>query len=251
MLKKLLFLAVCACSVGYAFASRELCCCKDVEPTCCECKNTCDCCEHRCNNWQIMFKNGYFVPSDKHLRCMFKGDGCRSGGYYLEGALRYRLCRGLFAELVGSWFKKEGRSLLTTVYTSANATTDQAVCCAQQYGECFTLKLPTFGFGLKYFYDFCHDCLNVFAGAGLKAYFTRMNIACNYPGCCTCECDNSIGGYVGAGMQYKPFCGFILEAFVDYLTKTASSKKSSSCCSYNYCLDVSGVVAGLGIGYQF
>jgi hypothetical protein len=216
---------------------------------CCDCDN-----ERTCRNWQLIFKQGYFLPHDKTLKCMFKNDCQHAGGYYLEGAARYRLCRGLFLDLSGSWFRHRGRSVVLaksiTIKNSseASAETMQPAAATPTYGEPFCFKLPTFGFGLKYFYDLCCDCVNIFAGVGGKAYFLR--VTSDYPGCCKCDKSNSVGGYVGGGLQYLPFCGFTLEGFVDYNFKTISTKKSPNC-SMPTCLNVGGLVAGIGIGYTF
>lgn len=206
---------------------------------------------------------------------MLKACDGHSGGYFVEGAARYRLIKGLFLEANGSYFKGNGRSLVTklssTTFSSTGAVSSQVpvsantgcfssccdnscckdTCCSNEFGEKFTYKLPTFGLGLKYFHDFCHDCWNIFAGAGMKVFFVRTNAESSYPGCCACDTNNSVGGFVGAGLQWKPWRGLIFEGFIDYLTKTISTKKCAPVCSYECCLDVSGFAAGLGIGYQF
>lgn len=248
MIKKILL-----CSLCLGFAAQL------VAPFGQNCGCSCDCntncaCEQTYDNWQIMFKQGYFLPHDKNLRCMFRSGCNRPGGYILEGALRYRLVSKLFLELSGGWFKHNGCSIVCVkTVTTKNATAalpETAVPAAvtPSYGEPFCFKLPTFGFGLKYFVDLCCDCVNIFAGAGGKAFFMRTN-AC-YPGCCTCDKENTVGGYVGAGFQWLPFCGFTLEAYADYFIKRLSVKNAPSCSVAN-CLDLGGLAVGLGIGYTF
>ena len=219
----------------------------------CTCDSPCTC-DTTCSNWQVMFKQGYFYPHDKSLRCMFKNGCHHPGGYYLEGDLRYGLFCGLFLELSGSWFRQKGCSLVcvksTTVRTSTAtpATTTQPAAKTLTYGERFIYKLPTFGFGVKYFYDLCDNCLNIFAGIGGKVFFMRERA--DYCGCCRCDKSNTVGGYVGGGLQWTPFCGFTFEPFVDYMFKKTSNKKAPKC-SVSRCLELGGVVAGIGIGYKF
>lgn len=201
--------------------------------------------EHSCANWQLIVKQGYFMPHDKWLKFMLNSYCRRTGGYFVEGALRYRLCDALFLELNGSWFKHEGRSIVQVLSTTINGVTRRPVSTNLCLGEKLCYKLPTAGLGLKYFWDICDDCLNIFGGAGFKAFFMRST-NCSQ-GCCTHESQNCLGGFVGGGIQFKPFCGFILEGFVDYLIKTLQPSKCNNSCR----VDLGGLVAGVGIGYQF
>lgn len=237
----------CSCDCGYSRTcdcfKTDNCCFKD------------DCCDNdniTCSNWQLIIKQGYFHPKDKNLRCMFK-NGCNGsgGGYFLEGAARCRLICGLMFEVNGSWFRHKGCSLtcvksVTTVNPLTTVTAPKATCIS---GDPFCFKMPTFGLGLKYFYDICDNYLNIFAGAGGKVFFLETT-SC-YPGCCGCEKTYAAGGFVGAGLQYLPYCGFTLEAYVDYMFKTLAKSACSPCCDYSSCLDLGGLVAGIGIGYSF
>lgn len=206
--------------------------------------------EYSCPNWQFVFKQGYFLPNDKCLRIMLGNGHERSGGYYFEGAARYCLYKSLFLELNGSWFRQQGYSIVQAVTVTTNVVTKNQTtsnsCC---YGEKMCFKLPTFGLGLKYFANFCDDWFNVFAGAGLKVFFLRsIN---DYQGCCSCEIRDGVGGVVGIGTQFKPWCGLIIEGFIDYFIKSFCPSKYNQSCSCSCKVDVGGLAVGLGLGYQF
>ena len=199
------------------------------------------------HGWMFSVKQGYFVPQSDTLRDMFKCSG-GPGGYFVEGALRWDVYKGLNLELNSSYFGHNGRALATTITTSSSCVCHSSSCssgCCSSYRIEF--KMPTVGFGLKYFYCFHNRC-NVFIGGGIKGFFVRIKNESPYVPCH----DNSsaVGGFVHAGLLFDIYKGLFLEVFADYLGSRLDYP-CEDCSSCQYKLDVSGFAGGLGIGYKF
>lgn len=198
-----------------------------------------------CPEWAFMLKQGYFYPSSGTLRQQFHNSGSR-GGYFIEGALRYRCWCGLFAELNSSYFAHKGRSIVCSIATP----TCPAGCTT--CGDCFKFKLPALGFGLKYFFtlDQC-QCLEPFLGIGMKTFFVRVYN--NSPYIPQHQKINDIGGVFSAGLLCH-FCTYgLAEFFIDYQCKTVEVDccNNCSCPSACYPLNIGGVIAGIGLGLQW
>lgn len=216
--------------------------------------------------WTLTLKNGYFYPQECVLREIFDRCGGK-GGYWVEGAVRYRFWKGLNAEVSGSYFKHDG----------------VALCGC----ECTEVKIPTLGLGLKYFCE-CHDRVEVFVGAGLRVFFYRERNCSPYV--CQCVDETTVGGMVNFGVEFNVYKGFFIDLFVDYNfkklspdccnnnnncypcgTSCTSNNFCSTCCtpcctpccspcfspcgnccpSYCYEIHIGGFVGGIGIGYKF
>jgi hypothetical protein len=201
-----------------------------------------------CQDWQIMIKQGFFFPHDNWLKLMLSSGCRRPGGYLIEGAVRYRLCKQLFAELRGSWFQHVGHSIVQILSTTTDASTTLPASTNLYFGEKMCYRLPTLGLGLKYFWDLFGDCLNIFGGAGVNVFFMRSMNSCQ--GCCAYESRNCVGGCVGGGLQFKPLCNLVFELFADYLIKTLQPQKTSPC-GYSCKINLGGLVTGVGIGCKF
>lgn len=217
--------------------------------------------------WAITLKNGYFYPQECVLREIFDRSGGK-GGYWVEGAVRCRVWKGLNVEASGSYFKHDGCALCGT--------------------ECTEVKIPTLGLGLKYFFncaDFCDDCsdwckrFSLFLGAGLRVFFYRERNGSPYV--IQCVDKTTVGGMVNFGIEIDVYKGLFIDLFVDYNFKklnidcndcnsccnsccdpsctpcctpctTTSSTSCGFCCpSCRFDIHVGGVVGGVGIGYKF
>lgn len=197
-------------------------------------------------NWAITIKNGYFYPQDKVLRNIFDRCG-NKGGYWIEGAVRYNLWKKLDIEASGSYFSKKGKALCGT--------------------ECTKVKIPTFGLGLKYFFNFGDlssnsdflDKLSVFLGAGLRVFFYReKNGSCYVK---RCYKKTTVGGMVNFGFEFDVHKDFFIDLFFDYNFKKLKPCCNNNCCNVNVngtccpsCfadLHLGGLVAGIGLGYKF
>jgi hypothetical protein len=191
----------------------------------------------------LMFslKQGYFVPQDKNLRNIFDCHGSK-GGYFIEGALRYNVWDCLYLELNSSYFSHKGRASVTTI--SCN---DSSENCCEGCGECVKFKMPTLGFGVKYFYWF-HDCISFFVGGGLKAFFVRIKNDSPYVQ--RCNNKNELGGFLHTGFMFDVYKGLSIELFADYFG-TRLERPCTDISSITYRLNVGGFAGGLGIGYSF
>jgi len=229
--------------------------------------------EEKENRWAVTLKNGYFYPQDCNLRNIFCRCG-NKGGYWVEGALRYNMWKGLDIEASGSYFKKDGKAL-----------------CGN---DCTTVRIPTFGLGLKYFFNLGDiknsdskflDKLYFFLGAGMRIFFYKeKNCSCYVQQCVK---ETKVGGMVNVGFEYDLPKNFFLDLFFDYnfkefkpccndcccnnscCTPCCSSSCCNTCCNTNCCnnccnsidgsscpscfdcLKIGGLVVGLGIGYKF
>jgi len=234
----------------------------DVKRNChVNCDVTCerDCDSDRC--WAITIKNGYFYPKDKTLRCIF--DCCGSkGGYWFEVAARRSVWRDLNVEVSGSYFGKEGR----------------VICANNCVNECTKVKIPTLGFGLKYFFNFnkdeCEDScfrekFSLFIGAGLRVFFYKEENCSSYV--INCFKETTVGGMVNAGFEYDITKSFFMGLFLDYnfkklqpccdnncynncclTSQTTQNACQTSCCpSCFHCIDLGGLVAGISLGFKF
>lgn len=212
--------------------------------------------------WAFTLKNGYFYPQECVLREIFDCCGGK-GGYWIEGALRYRFWKGLNAEVSGSYFKHDGIALCGC--------------------ECTEVKIPTLGLGLKYFCE-CHERVEVFVGAGLRVFFYRERNCSQYV--CQRVDETTVGGMVNFGVEFNVYKGFFIDLFADYNFKKLSpdgcnnnnnccNSCSTSCFSGNSCgtctpccspccspcgnccpsccykIHIGGFVGGVGIGYKF
>jgi hypothetical protein len=189
----------------------------------------------------VSLKQGYFIPQSKVLREIFD---CHSskGGYFVEGALRYNVWDCLYLELNGSYFGHKGCAVVTTL--SSTNTSDK---CCRSCGECVDFKLPTLGFGAKYFYWF-HDCVSFFVGGGLKGFFVRIKNDSPHVRCC--DNQSAVGGFIHTGFLFDVYKGLSIELFADYLG-TRLKCPCTEASSIRYKLDVSGFAGGLGIAYSF
>jgi len=213
------------------------------------------CIETQCeenNRWALTFKNGFFYPQECILREIF--DRCGSkGGYWPELAIRYNCWKELYIEASGSYFKREGRALNSDEWTE--------------------VSIPTFGFGLKYFFnqkDFYDDCDNwldrcsFFLGGGLRVFFYREK-SCP-PFFPLCIKKTTVGGMVNAGFEVQVCKNLFIDLFVDYNIKkmyldcddislpynNQPNNVCGDCCpSCIYDIHIGGLVAGVGIGCMF
>jgi len=230
-MKKILFL----CTTLLIFSSLSFCATKN--------KN-----EKKENRWAITLKNGYFYPQDKTLRNIFCRCG-NKGGYWVEGAIRYNMWKGLDIEASGSYFKKDGK----------------AICS----NDCTTVRIPTFGLGLKYFFNLGDlgddskflDKLSFFLGTGMRIFFYKEeNCSCFVKKCVK---ETKVGGMVNVGFEYNLPKNFFLDLFFDYnfkefkpccndcCTNCCNSLDGTCCPSCFDCLKIGGLVVGIGLGYKF
>jgi len=197
-------------------------------------------------DWAVTIKNGFFYPRDCVLRDIFCQCGSK-GGYWIEGAVRYNLWKRLDIEASGSYFGKKGKALCGC--------------------ECTKVKIPTFGLGLKYFFNFGDlsdnsdwDKLSFFLGAGLRIFFyNEKNESCFVK---RCYKETTVGGMVNFGFEYDVHEEIFLDLFFDY-----NFKKLKPCCNNNCCctddlsgtccpscfadLHIGGLVVGIGLGHKF
>jgi len=202
-------------------------------------------------NWAVTIKSGYFYPQEKILRNIFDRCGGK-GGYWLEGAVRYNIFKYLDIEASGSYFNREGRAL---------------------YGnECTKVKIPTIGFGLKYFFtqiDFYNgegkyeNRWSFFLGSGLRVFFYRENNTS--PFVLNCVKKTTVGGMVNLGFEFRVWKKLFLDLFMDYNVKKLHLNRKNLCnSSYRLAGDnclcfpscthdihLGGLVSGIGLGYSF
>ena len=187
----------------------------------------------------LALKQGFFIPQEKTLRTMF--DCCGSkGGYFVEGALRYNVWDCLYLELNGSYFGRKGRSVISTTDNSSDS-------CCNECGERISFKMPTIGFGIKYFYWF-HDCISFYAGGGIKGFFVNIKNDSDYVP--RCDKQNTVGGFIHTGLLFDVYKGLFIELFADYLGAKLKCPRSNADL-IGYKLNVGGFAGGLGIGYSF
>ena len=195
------------------------------------------------HGWMFSVKQGYFVPQSDTLRDMFKCCGS-SGGYFVEGAFRYDVYKGLNLELNSSYFGHNGRALATTVTGTTSCECAHSSSCSPYR---ITFKMPTVGFGLKYFYNF-HKHVSVFIGGGLKGFFVRIKNESPYVPCH--DNGSAVGGFAHTGFLFDVYKGLTLELFADYLGTVLDSPCDDTGSTVSK-LNVSGFAGGLGIGYKF
>jgi len=188
--------------------------------------------------WAVTIKNGYFYPKDEVLRNIFCQCG-KSGGYWIEGAVRYNMYKGLNLEASGSYFEKNGKALNGTA--------------------CTKVKIPTIGLGLKYFLN-CFDKVSFFAGAGVRIFFYNEKNESDEVK--RCYKKTTVGGMVNFGCEVDVYKGFFVDLFFDYNFKKLTPCNCDNCRSYNpntgtCCpssfadLHIGGLVTGIGLGYKF
>lgn len=193
----------------------------------------------------FVLKQGYFHPSSNMLRQQFK-QSLSTGVYSVEGDIRYRCWRRLYAELNGSYFAHKGHAIVCNIPTPSCPATS-APC-----GECFKFKLPALGIGLKYFFELpCSPRIEPFIGIGMKAFFVRIHNNSAYV--TRNEKINTVGGVFNVGLLCHFCTRGLLEIFVDYQHKkiNPASTHTCNCPSVRYTLNISGVTAGIGIGLQW
>jgi len=231
----------------------------------------------------LTVKNGYFYPQEDVLRDIFDRNGSK-GGYWVEGALRYNFWKGLNVEASGSYFKRKGYALCSPCSTTC---CDTSCCCTPCWTcttnscnnccsscECTEVKIPTFGLGLKYFFE-CTKHIEFFVGAGLRLFFYHEQNYSPYVQQCV---DKTVpGGMVNAGIEFNVYKGFFIDIFADYnfgklnldccnnscypctTCDTCCVSNCNPCCSpcspccssCAYDIHVGGFVGGIGIGYKF
>lgn len=162
--------------------------------------------EEERERWALTLKNGYFYPQECILREIFDRCGGK-GGYWVEGAFRYRFWKGLNAEVSGSYFKHDGIALCGC--------------------ECTEVKIPTLGLGLKYFCE-CHERVEIFVGAGLRVFFYRERNCSPYV--CQCVDETTVGGMVNVGVEFNVYKGFFIDLFADYNFKKLCPDCCNNCC---------------------
>lgn len=196
-------------------------------------------------DWAVTIKNGYFYPRDCNLRNIFCQCGSK-GGYWFEGAVRYNLWKRLDIEASGSYFGKKGRALCGC--------------------ECTKVKIPTFGLGLKYFFNFGDwsdsermSKVSFFLGAGLRVFFySEKNDSCYVK---RCYKKTTAGGMINFGFEFDVHEDFFIDLFFDYNFKKLKPCCNNDCCDLNVngtccpsCfvdLHLGGLATGIGLGYKF
>ena len=193
------------------------------------------------HGWMVSLDQGYFVPQAKVLRDIFSCSGSK-GGYFVEGALRYNAWKCLYLELNSSYFGRKGRALIIPTSSTGSCCNKPCGC-----GECVDFKMPTIGFGLKYYYWF-RDYVSLFVGGGIKGFFVRIKN--DSPYVAHCNNKNAVGGFVHTGLLFDVYKGLFLELFADYLGARVKCPCDNTS-SVTYKLNVGGFAGGLGIGYKF
>jgi len=186
-------------------------------------------------------KNGFFYPQESVLKNIFARSGSK-GGYWFEGAACWRLWNNLNLEASGSYFERSGRAL-----------------CGS---ECTKVKIPTFGLGVKYFFNGnkfsnCYRSflgrISPFIGGGLRVFFYRE---CNQSQFMKTIEKTTVGGMLNAGIEIDLFRDLFVDLFVNYVgakvKPTCNKVDSIECCpSCIYDLNIGGVIFGAAIGYKF
>jgi len=235
-----------------------------------------DRCHDRCrwlDGFSFVVKNGYFIPQSDVLRDIFHKGGHGSGGYWVEGDLRYNFWDCFVLEASGSYFQRHGKALISPKCV----TLEQPLC-----DEKTKVQIPTFGLGLKYFWSFingdCHRWLtdaSLFIGGGMRVFFYREFDDSPYVPKHVKK--NTVGGMVDGGIQMTLCDRWLIELSLDYNIKKLEFKCTNSCkdscCKNDKCskldccitptlpntccpsarcnLNIGGAVIGLGLGYQF
>ena len=193
------------------------------------------------HGWMVSLKQGYFVPQEKVLRDIFSCSGSK-GGYFVEGALRYNVWDELYLELNGSYFGRKGHALIIPTSTSGSCGQHSCGC-----GECVSVKIPTVGFVVKYYWWF-RDYVSAFLGGGIKGFFVKIHNDSPYVN--QCDNKNAVGGFVHTGLLFDVYKGLFFELFADYLG-TRLKCPCADTSSVQYKLNVGGFAGGVGIGYKF
>ncbi len=216
------------------------------------------CCDDGCSatpghQGAILVKQGAFLPQDQALRNIFDACGSRAC-YFAEGIFRYRFCHGLNLELTGSYLERKGCALIcqwlgcsdTSVATNCNRwqqCTDYTARC----GQSIRFKMPTCGVGLKYFFE-VRKRVAFFLGGAFKALF--LDVENNSPYVPCRDKKTLPAGMVNVGLHFNPYRCFVVELAADYLIGKVHNN-IPPCCSMNCPLNVSGLIAGITLGFKF
>lgn len=181
----------------------------------------------------LEFRSSYYFPSSSKFKKVF-GDDERIT-YQLTAAFPVYHGKNAWLKRVGLWtavdyFSNKGSS----------ATGDKS-----------TIRAVPFTLGIKYFLPTFKGMLpiNFYAGAGLKYYFIHTHNNGDYT---RNTIDKSgLGGVWEAGFIATLFKHFVLDFFVSYSLKTFDPPSISNPSIEAAQLDISGINAGVGLGYCF
>ena len=180
-------------------------------------------CEKR---WYLEFKPGYFYFTDADMREFFD-----NGGFSFRGETGCKLWGPLTVWVDGGYFQKKGEAIGGT--------------------EKLEIKLASITLGLKLIHYF-HKSVAIYAGAGPRLVMMMLKNHSEHVN----EEDNEfgIGGGFDAGIWIFPLPNaarnLFFDLFVDYSWKKMSITPDPIS-SYDHDVDVSGLTAGLGIGFRF
>lgn len=174
--------------------------------------------------WYLEGKVGYTYLTDASMRQFFD-----NGGISYRVELGYQAYKPLYVWLDGGYFQKEGKAIGGNEYTQ--------------------MKLATITLGLKGIFHL-HDRFAFYLGAGPRVFMLMMHNDSPY----VRGDDNAIhiGGGFSGGFWIFPFPSkrFFIDLFTDYSLKTMKIEEDEIS-SYDYDINVSGLTAGLGIGFKF
>lgn len=176
-------------------------------------------------NWYVEVKPGYYYFTTPLMRRFYE-----NGGFTIRGEAGYRFYNPLVLWMDAGYFHKDG-----WVIDGYEST---------------CLTLGTLTIGLKTLFYF-HPRVAVYLGAGPRLFLMEITNESPYvPGK-----DNEIGvgGGFTAGFWFFPFAkanNLFIDLFADYSAKDMGLEEDEVS-SQTYNVDLSGLTAGLGVGFRF
>lgn len=177
----------------------------------------------------LEFKGAYFQPTHGDFKAIY-----HKGGGFFGPELTVQLCkeRRWYAFAAFDYFQKKGRSV--------------GLCSPTK------VELIPIDVGLKYFAPVRCDCVDLYVGLGLEAVNVRTRDCSPYV--LQSLSKWGVGGIAKVGVYWYLPHNFVIDLFVDYsFVKTMKNR----CCFSPRCgvqlvrANVSGVIAGIGLGYRF
>lgn len=111
------------------------------------------------------------------------------------------------------------------------------------------IEMIPLNIGVKYFIPSDIDCLDLYIAAGLQNTFVEIHDHSNFVRKHLSE--NGFGAIFKGGVVYYFSGNFFLDLFVNYATNTIRHSRSFRAGVIPLKANVSGVSAGLGVGYHF